>query len=84
MNSKIVMALSLLGLSAATQAADPQWPQDALDDKDPQVIAFYTQRCNQWADESKLQNPAREAFQANCMSSAPKLWPVGFEASSGN
>ncbi len=84
MNSKIVVALSLLGLSAVALAAEPQWPQDAVNEQDPQVIAFYTQRCAQWTDESKLQNQAREAFQANCRASAPQLWPVGFEPDSGN
>ncbi len=83
MNNKIVVALSLLGLSAAV-AAEPQWPQDAVDEQDPRVIAFYNQRCAQWTDESQLQNQAREAFHANCMASAPQLWPVGFEPDSGN
>lgn len=79
MSKKTWIVLALLGLTATAQAAELQWPQDAMDETDPRVVAFYNQQCTQWSEQSNLQGAEREAFHANCMASASQLWPVGPE-----
>lgn len=83
MNSKSLAALVLLGLTGTLHAAEPQWPQDALNEEDPRVQAFYTERCTQWTEQSTLQGLARDDFKANCMGNAPTLWPVGLDHADG-
>ncbi len=83
MRSKSLVALTLLGLAGSLQAADLQWPQDALNEKDPRVQTFYAEQCAQWSEQSALQGQARDDFKANCMSSATTLWPVGLDPKSG-
>jgi hypothetical protein len=75
---------ALIGLSgAAVGGAGPQWPQNAENEQDPRVVAFYEGRCGNFADRQGLTGTDRENFITQCRVNAPELWPVGLEQESG-
>lgn len=83
MKIQTLLSIALLGLggSGIAVAAGPQWPADAQEENNPQVLAFYQARCDQWAAESRLQGEQRDAYNANCINNAAQLWPVGWDES---
>lgn len=83
MKIQSIVSVILLGLAGSSYAfaSAAQWPSAAVEENDPQVLAFYQARCDQWSNESQLQGEQREAFRANCLSSAGELWPVGRDES---
>ncbi|KPK56302.1 MAG: hypothetical protein AMS22_01725 [Thiotrichales bacterium SG8_50] len=75
---------ALIGLSgAAFGGAAPQWPQNAENEQDPRVVAFYEGRCTNFADEQGLSGTERENFIAQCRHNAPEVWPVGLDHKDG-
>jgi len=80
MKSQTLLGITLLGLAGSSFAAT-QWPMEAMDANDAGVLAFYQERCNQWAGENGLQADQQEQFLANCLGNASELWPVGTDDS---
>jgi hypothetical protein len=87
-----ILALGLFGASAlalttvslaATTAATPSWPSGALEKADPRVLAFYDGMCEHYADSQGLVGDARGSFVTRCRGSIPKVFPVGYDESSG-
>ena len=76
---------TLIGLSSAAFAgAAPQWPQNAANEQDPRVVAFYEGRCSNYADQQGLTGTERENFITQCRTSAPEVWPVGLDQKDGD
>lgn len=79
---RITTLAALLVFGAGTALASqtmPPWPMDTLDENDPQVIAWYQAKCENWASEMGVQADGRQTYVAGCMQNAPETWPVGYE-----
>lgn len=81
MKRKILFLIPLLAAMGSAQAAQPfpKMPNDAIDDKDPRVVAVYKAQCNEWADHNGLQGKAREDYIVNCLQEIPDILPVGYD-----
>ncbi|MGB0720774.1 MAG: hypothetical protein ACPGU7_00130 [Gammaproteobacteria bacterium] len=84
-NSIVFSALTLVvGLASGTtwaSTAPVAFPIDAQEDNEPQVIAYYQDRCNGYAAGQGLAGDA--TFISRCMGHAAEVWPVGTEADEG-
>jgi hypothetical protein len=80
MKIQTLLGITLLSLAGSSFAA-AQWPTEVMDANDAGVLAFYQERCSQWAGDSGLQADQQEQFLANCLGSASGLWPVGTDDS---
>lgn len=80
--SASALALSTASI-AATTTATPSWPSGALEKTDPRVLAFYDGMCEHYADRQGLIGDARGSFVTRCRGSIPKVFPVGYDESSG-
>jgi hypothetical protein len=78
---KQFLTSALLMAAGAAIAADPspQWPNDAKEDSDPRVSAWYQWKCATWADEHGLGGKERQSWVDNCTADARQIWPVGYE-----
>ena len=81
--SKRVLLMSGLLVSAAALAATEPvaWPAGAQDKQDPQILAFYEDQCNRWADGQGLSGEQRGAYLARCRVNAAIIYPVGYAES---
>ena len=79
----LICAVALVGLVGTAHAGVdyPPWPQDAKNDADSRVLAYYQARCTDWAGENGHQGEALTQYMAFCMQQMPTLRPVGLEAS---
>ena len=77
---KAVQAFFLIPLVIGQVAVAADQAQPSLigqSDQEPQVVAFYDQQCNQYADAAGLTGEKRDAYVAQCKADAPQVWPVG-------
>lgn len=80
---KASKALFLIPLAFAQVALASQVEPslNAIDENEPQVLAFYSQECNKMADKNALQGEKRDGFLKGCLADAPHIWPVGQDKS---
>lgn len=77
--NKVPGLLFLLLMFFVFMAQAAEWPADALDENDPNVIAYYKATCEQWAGEENLSGANRDEFIKGCVADAPQIWPVGID-----
>ncbi|MGB0714197.1 MAG: hypothetical protein ACPGUC_11635 [Gammaproteobacteria bacterium] len=87
MNKNIIVfsAIALIGGAVSGHAwakpAPVAFPINAQEDNEPQVVAYYQDRC---AGYAAGQGQAGNAgFIDRCLGHAPEVWPVGTEADDG-
>ena len=87
-----ILTLGLFGASAlalttatlaVTTTTTPSWPSTALEKADPCVPAFYDGMREHYADSQGLVGDARGSYVTRCRGSIPKVFPVGYDESSG-
>jgi hypothetical protein len=76
-----LIAVALAGLSGIAIAAVelPEFPQDAENEQDARVQAYYKAQCENYAEGLKIGAGERDQYVKQCLQDMAAMLPVGLE-----